>query len=144
MTEDSKKILVIDDDPASIFGTKKMLESRGYDVVEAYDGKDGFEKAHTEKPDLMLIDYTTGSWEYTLFLFADNPENPEKGFSVIDELRKDESTKHIPMLVVSPMDITSSSDFNVGGEWLPSDNILLKPIEKNTLFSRINRLLKVA
>jgi len=144
MSGERKKILVINDAPDFVLGTKRMLESGGYDVVEAYSGNAGIEKAHTEKPDLMLVDYTTATWEFTRFLFDSTMEPPEEDVSVIDKLREDESTKNIPMLIISEMDITGSSTPYGGEEWVSPDNILLKPIGKQTLFSNINRLLEAA
>lgn len=150
MIEEKKKILIIDDDPDATFDTRMKLESGGYDVVEANSGKDGIEKAHTEKPDLMLVDYATSLWEYTRFLFDsdfnfDNKmELPKDSFNVIEKLREDEATKHIPMLVISPMDITDIATSSAGDGWFPADNILLKPIQENTLFSRMKKLLRCA
>ena len=48
------KILVIDDEPDVIWSLKKMLQSRGYQVITAENGIDGLEKASEEKPDLIF------------------------------------------------------------------------------------------
>ena len=127
MGEERKKILVIDDDPDFVLGTRMMLESGGYEVVDAESGKAGIEKAHTEKPDLMLVDIMMETWG--------------EGFNVIDKLREDESTKEIPMLIISSMDIRGPATPYTGDKWFPSDNILVKPLEEKALFSRIERLL---
>jgi DNA-binding response OmpR family regulator len=52
----AKKILVIDDDPDLVEATSMILKSRHYDVVAAYGGVEGLEKAKTEKPDLIVLD----------------------------------------------------------------------------------------
>jgi two-component system, cell cycle response regulator len=51
-----KKILVIDDLPENVFMLQDRLEHEGYEVITAYDGKAGIEKAVSELPDLILLD----------------------------------------------------------------------------------------
>ena len=51
-----KKILMVDDDIDFILPIKKFLEDKGYQVIEAGDGRGGVEKACSEKPDLILLD----------------------------------------------------------------------------------------
>ncbi len=52
----SKKILVVDDMPESIRLVKKVLEARGYKVIEVQTGADAINAAQTELPDLILMD----------------------------------------------------------------------------------------
>lgn len=51
-----RKILVVDDLPESIRLVKKVLEVRGYKVIEAQTGADAINTAQTEFPDLILMD----------------------------------------------------------------------------------------
>jgi DNA-binding response OmpR family regulator len=51
-----KKILVIEDDNILQAAIKDALADAGFDVVQAFDGDDGFKKAESEKPDLVLLD----------------------------------------------------------------------------------------
>jgi CheY-like chemotaxis protein len=51
-----RKILVVDDMPESIRLVKKVLEARGYKVIEAQTGADAINTAQTEFPDLILMD----------------------------------------------------------------------------------------
>lgn len=57
------KILIVDDGPILVRGLKFSLESEGYEVVCAYDGKEAVEAARQEKPDLILLDLTMPSGE---------------------------------------------------------------------------------
>ena len=50
------RILLIDDDVDFVKATMKVLQSKPYEVAVAHDGKEGLEKARTEKPDLVLLD----------------------------------------------------------------------------------------
>lgn len=50
------KVLIIEDEPNMILGLKDSCEYEGYEVVVARDGKEGLDKAATEKPDIILLD----------------------------------------------------------------------------------------
>lgn len=49
-------ILVVDDIPESILLVKKVLEARGYKVIESQTGADAINVAQSELPDLILMD----------------------------------------------------------------------------------------
>lgn len=84
-----KNILLIEDDKNLIELYKTELELLGAIVKIATDGKKGLELAKQEKPDLILMDIIL----------------PEKiGLSVLKELKDDETTKDIPVLVISNYD----------------------------------------
>ena len=51
-----KKVLVVDDDPNTVRFLSVALEENGYEAVGAADGKEGFDKVVSEKPDLILLD----------------------------------------------------------------------------------------
>jgi DNA-binding response OmpR family regulator len=51
-----KSILIIEDDPAIVKGLQESLEDEHYDVLTATDGKEGYEMAGRENPDLILLD----------------------------------------------------------------------------------------
>lgn len=51
-----KKILVVDDEPLVRRSLKRALESSGYQVLEAADGKIGLQVWRQEKPDLVFLD----------------------------------------------------------------------------------------
>jgi CheY-like chemotaxis protein len=50
------KILLIDDEKVVVEVVKDVLKERNYEVVTAYDGKEGFEKVKSEDPDLIVLD----------------------------------------------------------------------------------------
>ena len=50
------KILIVDDDHDFVQSTSKALRSKLYDVVVAYNGEEGLNKARNEKPDVVLLD----------------------------------------------------------------------------------------
>jgi DNA-binding response OmpR family regulator len=54
--EQSKKILVVDDEPGVVEIVRVNLEWEGYDICEAFDGQEGWDKVRSEKPDLVILD----------------------------------------------------------------------------------------
>jgi DNA-binding response OmpR family regulator len=84
-----KKILFIEDESALQKTFRDILEKEGYQMISALDGESGLRLAKSEKPDLILLD---------LIL-------PRKdGFEVLKELKSDESTKEIPVIVLTNLE----------------------------------------
>ena len=50
------KVLIIEDEPNMVLGLKDSCEYEGYEVSVARDGKEGLQKASTEKPDIIILD----------------------------------------------------------------------------------------
>ena len=50
------KILLVDDDVDLVAVMRGALESKAYEVIVAYNGREGLEKAKKEKPDLVVLD----------------------------------------------------------------------------------------
>ena len=53
---DKVKILIVDDEPNIVQTLQDRLEINEYDVVTAYNGKEGLERAVEHKPDIILLD----------------------------------------------------------------------------------------
>lgn len=80
------KILIVDDDPDLVEAVTMILESKDYDVIAAYGGIEGLEKAKTEKPDLIVLDVMM----------------PDKdGYAVCKELKDDPQYREIPILLLT-------------------------------------------
>jgi two-component system KDP operon response regulator KdpE len=52
----SKKILVVDDEPAQLRLTEQVLSSKGYEVLKASSGQEALRLVFQHKPDLVLLD----------------------------------------------------------------------------------------
>ena len=84
-----KKILFIEDESALQQAVTQILEDAGYKTLSALDGEIGIALAHKEHPDLILLDLII----------------PKKdGFTVLDELKHDPSTKEIPIIVLTNLE----------------------------------------
>jgi len=85
-----KKILFVEDEPSLQKAISEVLTQEGYEVVTAADGEEGLLKIK-EKPDLVLLD---------LIL-------PKKdGFEVLKEMKANDSTKDIPVIVLTNLEGT--------------------------------------
>ena len=81
-----KKILIIDDEPDTLVFLGTLLKKNGYEVTEASDGVEGMKKVLSEQPDLVCLDLLM----------------PEKtGIRMYREMRKDESLKTVPVIMVT-------------------------------------------
>jgi CheY-like chemotaxis protein len=76
-----KTILVVDDDPEIVSMLSTRLESRGYRVLTANDGKEALTEARRRKPDLMILDVMMpgkNGWEVARALKQDPTTEPIK------------------------------------------------------------------
>jgi two-component system response regulator len=93
----SHKILVIDDSRVIQKTVKSMLPPGNFDVVEAKDGEDGFNKIRSEKPSLIMLDFLLpkkSGWE----VFQEIQASPDliKIPLVLMSGRREEVTEKIP------------------------------------------------
>ena len=118
------KILLVDDDVDLVKVMSGALESKAYEVVVAYNGQEGLEKARKEKPDLVVLDI--------LMPVAD-------GFTFADQFRKDPSLAKIPVLA-----LTSFSESL--GQPFPFEvtEYIAKPIKPRDLVAKVEGFLKRA
>ena len=118
------KILVIDDDIAINELIKINLELHGFQVVQAYNGIEGFALAKQEKPSLVVLDVMM----------------PEvDGYTVAQRIRQSDVISEIPIIMLTALSQLSNkvNGFNIG-----VDDYLTKPFEIDELIVRVRALLK--
>ena len=121
-----KKILVVDDLPENVFMLQDRLEHEGYEVLTAYDGFSGIDKAKNELPDLILLDVMM----------------PDiTGLEVCKILVNDPLTKDIPIILVTAK--SGAEDTKEGLEAGAFDYIK-KPFNRIELLARVNSALKLS
>lgn len=119
-----KRILVIDDFPDNVFLLQDRLEREGYEVIKAYNGEMGIQKAIDEKPDLILLDVMM----------------PDiSGFDVCKKLSTTEETNLIPIILLTAL--TEVEDIKTGLQAGAFDYIK-KPFNKTELIARISSALR--
>jgi DNA-binding response OmpR family regulator len=121
-----KKILVIDDLPENVFMLQDRLEHEGYEVLTAYDGFSGMDKAKTYLPDLILLD----------IMMPDIT-----GLEVCQILVNDPLTKDIPIILVTAK--SGAEDTKEGLEAGAFDYIK-KPFNRIELLARVKSALKLS
>jgi len=84
-----KKILFIEDEAALQEAMGEALVQHGYKVIKALDGEIGLRLAKSENPDLILLD-----------LLLPNKD----GFEVLEEIKKNEKIKDIPVIVLTNLE----------------------------------------
>jgi len=122
------KILIVDDDPDLVEAVTMILESKDYDVIAAYGGIEGLEKAKTEDPDLIVLDVMM----------------PDKdGYAVCKELKADPQYTKIPILLLTAVvsKISTTRYTQQMGLETEADDYIDKPVEPAELVKRIEVLL---
>jgi len=126
-------ILIIEDDVDLVAAMGKMLESKGYYPIVAYDPEEGNVKLKQERPDLIILDVMFGT------------KGESKGFEFAQRIRSDKLIADIPILMLTAIN-TEKPYFNFSpdtdGEFLPVDSFLDKPIKSDELFLKVEDLLK--
>ena len=79
-------ILLVEDDPAVAGMYRLKLEMDGYKVTVAADGEEGLRIAREQRPQLIFLDIRLPKLD---------------GMSVLEAMRGDDRTRHIPVLILS-------------------------------------------
>jgi len=119
------RILVVDDSPTDLHVFKKFLEDKQHSVLVATNGEEGFSKAKSEQPDLILMDIIMPGLN---------------GYETTRKIAQDPTTSKIPVLMVSsknqPVD-------RIWGMRQGAHEYVGKPINKNELANKIDMLLGI-
>ena len=124
------KILLVDDDIDYVESTAAILEANGYDVVAAYDGKEGFDKAKSELPQMILVD---------LMMNTIN-----EGYDLVRNIRGDKRFDKVPLIMISSahqVEAFKNANFVPDEVWFPIDMFLDKPIDTARLLETVKELL---
>lgn len=109
LDEQVTTIVIIDDNPHDSRLIRRLLQShKNYRVFEATNGPDGLDLVRQRQPDLVVLDLTLPDMD---------------GFSILEALKRDQRTHHIPVMIVSAKSLTPEEN-----EWLlgQSDSIWQK------------------
>jgi len=120
----TKRILVVDDEPDVVRILSKSLMLNGYEVITANDGLECLAKAENEIPDLILLDNVMPNMD---------------GQTVLAKLKASRKTEGIPVIMVTALadekNITTSQK---GG----AVEYVVKPFDYNVLLEKITQALK--
>ena len=118
------KILFVDDEADLVSTVECRLKWADFDVVTALNGKEGLDKAETEKPNLILLDTNMPVMN---------------GYEMLEQLRKNPQLKDIPVIMLTAMceaqDITKASSYNIA-------DYVTKPFDFTELVEKISNALE--
>lgn len=117
------KILIVDDSPAEMARFREILGKHNFELIEAFNGEEGYAKACEHQPDLILMDIVM-------------PEM--NGFQATRKITRDEATGHIPVVIVSTKDQETD---RVWGKRQGATEYLVKPINEEELIGVIRSVL---
>jgi DNA-binding response OmpR family regulator len=118
------RILVIDDDDSLLQVLSLMLKRAGHEPILKNTARDGFESALKDHPDLLLVDVMM----------------PEvNGFQLIQQLRKRDQTRGIPMIVLTAL---SGREHEEDAQDYGADGFISKPVSLEVLKEEMDKLLE--
>ena len=120
----AKKVLIIEDYPATSKMISDFLQIEGIEPLVAIDGSSGREKALAEKPDLILLDIMLPGMS---------------GLEVCSALKADPQTKDIPVIMVS---VKASQEDIRSGLGTGAADYVIKPFDPFKLLEIIKKYLK--
>ncbi|WP_457552464.1 HD domain-containing phosphohydrolase [Desulfobacula sp.] len=119
------RILVVDDEEINLRLLEALLLPMGYEVIMANNGEEAIKKVREVHPDVILLDIMMPKMN---------------GFEVTRQLKEDEETKIIPIVMVTAL---KEVEHRVKALEVGADDFLTKPLDKMELMARVKSLLKV-
>ena len=119
-----KRILIVEDQAIIIDMLRMRLEANNYEVITASDGQEGFEKAHKENPNLIILDVMLPKMH---------------GYKVCQLLKTDPKYKTIPVIISSGR---TPQEIRKIGQEVGADAYVSKPFEAQTLLAKIKELVE--
>ena len=119
----AKRILCIEDEPEMIDLIRLILGRRGFEVIGAAGGEEGLEKIRQEPPDLVLLDLMMPDMD---------------GWEVYQQMKADEKTKDIPVIVVTAK--AQSIDKVLGLHIAKVDDYIAKPFSPQDLLNSVDKV----
>ena len=117
------KILAIDDEEITLMVLSELLRKMDYHVFATPDPVNGIDLALKEKPDLILLD---------VYMPLRN------GWSVLSQLRSDETIRKTPVIILTTDDQVKSVELAYE---LGVSSYLTKPVNADLLKSKVHELL---
>ena len=120
---EKERILLVEDERDLVETMMFQLKAAGYEVIVAYDGLDGLEKAKREKVDLIILDLMLPKMD---------------GYKICALLKKDSRYSKRPIMLFSAR--AQESDLRMGEE-VCADAYVVKPFDSKALLVKIKELI---
>ena len=123
---DSKKILIVDDEPDLVQWLSIFFKENGFLTDSAADGAEGFKKAEEELPDLITLDITM-------------PD--ESGVKMYRKLKESKLTANIPIVILTGV-APEFEKFISTRKHVPAPEAYFeKPVKKEELLNKVKELI---
>jgi CheY-like chemotaxis protein len=119
------KILVVDDEADVTTYLAALLEDNGYTVIAAANGREGFIKAKSEQPDLILLDISM-------------PE--ETGVRTYRNLCEEKKTAQIPVVILTGISHEFKRFIETRRHVPPPAGYFDKPVDRDQLLAKVQEL----
>lgn len=116
-----RRILVVDDEERMVRFIRMNLEHDGFEVSEAFNGKEAIKKIRDVTPDLILLDVMMPDLD---------------GFEVLETVRE---VSNVPVIMLTAK---GEEDDRVRGLELGADDYVTKPFSPRELVSRVKAVLR--
>jgi len=118
-----KRVLLVDDESDFVEVLRVRLEDSNYEVIVAYDGEEGLERAEREEPDLIILDIMLPKIS---------------GFDLCRKLKIDDNFKNIPIIMLTAKFQPNDVKFGMA---MGADAYITKPFEPQVLIEKMRELL---
>jgi len=126
MISSKAKILCVDDDEDLLHINASILQSAGYQVVEACSGHECLERVKAERPDLVLLDVML-------------PD--ASGLDLCKKIKEDPDLSGPYVILISGQEISSGSQ--IKGLEIGADGYIARPVSGHELLARIQAILRI-
>ncbi len=124
-TEYQPRVLIVDDEPRNVKLLAAMLSRRKFHILTAYNGQEALDVTKKHMPDLILLDIMMPILN---------------GYEVIEKLKSDVLTQHIPIILITALDSPESKHKGLA---IGAEEFLNKPVNTAELLARINSMLRL-
>ncbi len=116
----TKNVLIADDDPAIVEALSLMLEDAGYEIRTLHEGE-SLETIHEDLPGVLLLDIWMSG---------------KDGRDICKHLKSQEATRHLPIILVS-----ANNDIKRIAQESGADDYLAKPFGMNDVLAKVGKYL---
>jgi DNA-binding response OmpR family regulator len=123
MTNKKENILVIDDSNTNVVLVEAILNSKGYQITTAMSVKEALPIIDNQTPKLILLDLLM----------------PQiSGYQFLEDLKKNDNTKDIPVIIVSAV---TDKESRIKTKKLGAVDYIEKPIDITALLNKVEEIL---
>ncbi len=125
MSDDTKTVLVVDDEPDARDYLVTVLQDNGFETTTAANGTEAVASLEKSTPDLVTLDITM----------------PEKsGVSVYRKLREDERFKDVPVIIITGVSDDFKKFISTRRQVPPPDGYIAKPVDVDQFLALVQKL----